>query len=346
MNKTTKRKNTFLEYIENKNEISSIDHDTFLHSLYDKSELIKVIKQFFPNKVNEKRPYFCGKCGNEVKKGAERCSNCKLLQYWKERGYDVYEYIVLKDKNGKEIIDRSRDIDKVACDFPCGCHWGGFKVVQYEDKDRPNSIDDCCCKISGVPKMETQETINHKNEIEKCLAFMRKNKFARQDVVNSFDEDDKFIENYEYVDKFEVLVSEYEYEIDVSDIEIERMLSNDYKEFGFLDLSFRLTVKKFDKGYNEKYNHTHCRHIHTEEQFGFIELKTGNISFGQLTREMEFYKSCIPKSRIKLEWFGETTCKIFALAIADTPIPKNFNQYNIIPFSKSEDNKTNLEKFL
>ena len=333
MNKTTKRKNTFLEYIENKNEIGSLDHDTFLHSLYDKSELIKVIKQFFPNTVNEKRSYFCVHCENEVKKGADICSNCKKFQNWKTKGYDIYEYIVLKDKNGKEIIYHSADIDKLACEFPCGCHWGGFDIQQYPYKVIPNSINDSCCKI------EYQEFKNHKNEIEKCLAFMRKNKFARQDVVNSFNEDGKFIENYEYVDKFEVLISEHEYEIDVSDIEIERMLSNDYKEFGFLDLSFRLIVKKFDKGYNEKYNHTHCRHIHTEEQFGFIELKTGNISFGQLTREMEFYKSCIPKSRIKLEWFGETTCKIFALAIADTPIPKNFNQYNIIPFSKSEDNK-------
>jgi len=293
MNKTTKRRNTFLEYIENSSEIASLDHDTFLYSLYDKSNLIKLLQPFFlSGKVHYDTPD---------------------------------DYIILKNKKGNISAVSPTNINSIKFKFPCKCGWNTYHELTEGEDGRLVEYD---CESNDTSKF------HHDIEIKKCIKFMKDIRYYSHDIINSFDERGNFIENYEFIETIPISITNRSQELDVVNIEIERMLSNDYKEFGFLDLSFTLTVKVTEKFYIEKYNISKIYSSNIQEYFGFIELKTGNISFGQLTREMEFYKSVIPKSQNIPRGDFYRKLQIFSLAIADVQTPKGFDQYHIIPFGK------------
>lgn len=101
-------------------------------------------------------------------------------------------------------------------------------------------------------------------------------------------------------------------------ITIEKILSDKYRTYGFLDI--------------------HClERVEHEEKFSywnnyFIEVKTGRPSLGQVIREMALYEDKLFRINESKDYGGD----IFGFLISNLEFPESFNQFSHLTFDEVE----------
>jgi len=171
--------------------------------------------------------------------------------------------------------------------------------------------------------------------------------------TNTHDEYVLKIANKKFIEQF--FKEKYDLKVDVTEIVIEKVLSDQYRKFGFLDVYFEaLLIEKkehYDVFYNLNLHHTFefCRinntHVipkrsdkcgnPTRMVSGFFEVKTGNPTIGVTTREMEYYKDVLSRNlhhRVS-----------YPILISNQKYPNNFNQFDFFPL-KDIDSLTVQDK--
>lgn len=292
MSKSTKRRNTFLEYIESKNELGAVEHDDLLIIFYNED----ILKDFLVKNIFPDGTYTYNAKHHNKKILVLKDNETGLIRHY------LAETVVPYDD---------------ALRFPDGCRYSWYRDRGIFD----GSVDHANCTHT-VRREKVEESIHS------FLKFVKSNGCIPHELISEHTIGLDYSKKYDVIKIMDEFMCESKTDLVLSDIMSEKMLQNQYKEFGFLDVSFNLeeTTHIFytaENGQRVDIEHNRANH------FGFIELKTGKISFGQLTREMEFYKSVIPKSGIA----GYKT--ILAIAIADVEVPSNFTQYKLIPLGKT-----------
>ena len=100
----------------------------------------------------------------------------------------------------------------------------------------------------------------------------------------------------------------------VNEIVLEKVLSDDYKQYGFLDIYFEF-------GYNLNY-----------KGYGFIEVKSKPQTIGSLVREMEYYKTICQKL-----WSRRFDATFLPIIISPIIIPDHIKQFHSLTFEMVKD---------
>lgn len=109
-------------------------------------------------------------------------------------------------------------------------------------------------------------------------------------------------------------------------IEVEKSLSDNYKKYGFLDISFTCI---FNCGNRTENGVLVKQWIEDARLFGFIEVKTKEQSFGSLLREIEYYKDVIRRLRL-----GDY---ILPICVSPTKIPDHIKQCQSFTIEQIKD---------